>query len=148
MLKMPPRVKVLEALGAIADGRVKVIDDTKAEVISSEGDRKYKVYYYENLNAANSTDNGTKFRHYVGYPIIAFLMLKGKLPFDKRFSEALKGIDWKKVNSTFKDYSKTEEFALEKAKEHGVDPNELKEFVSRVMEEIKKLKLVYPWEAK
>jgi hypothetical protein len=42
-LKLPPRVKVLEALGSIADGRVRVINDSEAEVKSSTGDRVYKV---------------------------------------------------------------------------------------------------------
>ncbi len=148
MLKVPPKVKVLEALGAIADGRIKIIDETKAEVTSSEGDRKYKVYYYEKLNAANSTDNGTKFRHYVGYPIIAFLMLKGKLSFNKKFAEALKGIDWKAINEKFKNYEKTIEYVYKVAKERGVNPKEIDEFAEKILEEIKNLKLVYPWEAK
>ncbi len=43
-LRMPPRIKVLEALGALADGRVEVINDKEALVKSSDGTRTYKVY--------------------------------------------------------------------------------------------------------
>ncbi|WP_243666379.1 hypothetical protein [Vulcanisaeta sp. JCM 16159] len=38
-LRMPPRIKVLEALGALADGRVEVINDKEAVVKSSDGTR-------------------------------------------------------------------------------------------------------------
>ncbi len=148
MLKVPPRVKVLEALGAIADGRIKIVNEHKALVTSSEGDKLYRVYYYPNLNAANSTDNGTRFRKYVGYPIIALLMVEGVLPFNKEFSEALKGIDWKRINSKFKDYSKTEEYVFSIVKSKGVDPKQLESFVVGVLDKIKKLGLRYPWEVK
>ena len=94
---MPPRIKVLEALGSIADGRVHV-KDHEATVISSTGERKYTVIYDEQRNAAYSDDNGTKFRGYVGYPIIALLMKLGKLPYDERLAQALKGIPWKKFS--------------------------------------------------
>ena len=78
-LKLPPRIKVLEALGAIADGRVRP-GEREAEVRSSEGDKVYKVCVDLERRRAYSTDNGPKFRGYVGYPIIAVLMLKGVLP--------------------------------------------------------------------
>ena len=102
---MPPRIKVLEALGAIADGRVKVLGHGRAEVISSEGDRVYKVYVDVEKGLAYSDDNGTRLRGYVGYPIIALLMKMGVLTYDERLAEALKGIPWRRLNETYKRYS-------------------------------------------
>lgn len=147
LLKIPPKVKVLEALGAIGDNRIKVVSDTKAEVTSSEGDKVYKVYFYSDKMAANSTDNGTRFRKYVGYPIIAFLMVKGVLSFNDEYANALKGIDWKKINDKFKDYSKTIEYVYNIASERGVNPTKLDSFADKVLKEIKDLKLKFPWES-
>ncbi|HDI02232.1 MAG TPA: hypothetical protein ENF93_01150, partial [Ignisphaera sp.] len=90
-LRLPPRIKVLEALGAIADKRINIIDSYRAKVVSSDGSRIYTVIVDLAKGLVYSDDNGTKYRGYVGYPIIAFLMLQGVLPFDRKISEALKG---------------------------------------------------------
>ena len=146
MFKIPPKVKVLEALGAIGDKRIK-IEGNKAIVKSSTGEREYRVYYYPEKNAAWSTDNGTRFRKYVGYPIISFLMLKRKLPFNEKFAKALTGIPWKEINDEFKrDYNKTMEYAYGIAKKKGININELKKFVDKVIEDLKKSKLKFPFE--
>jgi len=101
-LREPPRIKVLEAAGAIADGRVHLVkgltpDRLEATVVSSEGDRRYRVVVVKEGGGYRvySDDNGTRLRGYVGYPIISVLMLAGALPRDKQVEVALKGIDWK-----------------------------------------------------
>ena len=148
MFKMPPKVKVLEALGAIGDKRIK-LEGNKAIVKSSTGEREYRVYYYPKKNAAWSTDNGTRFRKYVGYPIISVLMLKKILPFNQRFAKALSGIPWKKINDKFKrDYDKTMEYAYEHAEKKGIRKKDLEKFVGEVMRELKNLKLKFPFEVK
>jgi hypothetical protein len=135
-LKLPPRIKVLEALGAIADGRIAKVDDHYI-VTSSEGDRKYTVKVEG--EKVFSDDNGTKFRNYIGYPIIAVLMLEGKLPFDKRISEALKGIDWKKLNETYKNYSIVERIIKEKvSKEKGINESEIDGIIESVLNELRR----------
>ncbi|MBU5678604.1 MAG: hypothetical protein QXJ96_01030 [Candidatus Aenigmatarchaeota archaeon] len=140
--KIPPKVKIYEALGCIADNHVEFISEKEAIVTSSEGNRKYHVSFDLENNFINSDDNGSKFKGYLGYPSIAVLMLKGILPFDKRISDALKGIKWKRLNDKFKDYNKTIEEALRIAKERGVDEKEIENFVSQVMYEIKSKKFV------
>ncbi|MEM5868827.1 MAG: hypothetical protein QXL09_02655 [Candidatus Aenigmatarchaeota archaeon] len=140
--KIPPKVKIYEALGCIADNHVKFISEKEAIVTSSEGNRKYYVTFDLDKNFINSDDNGSKFKGYLGYPSIAILMLKGILPFDKRISDALKGIKWKRLNDKFKDYNKTIEEALRIAKERGVDEKDIENFVSQVMDEIKSKKFV------
>ena len=137
-LRQPPRIKVLEALGAIADQRVRKVDD-HYEVISSEGDRKYTVSVEG--NNVSSDDNGTRFRNYVGYPIIAVLMLEGRLPYDEELAKALAGIPWRKLNEDMKDYSKVEEIVLKRAEEKGVKRERVEEFVNRVMENVRRLRL-------
>jgi hypothetical protein len=65
-LRLPPRIKVLEALSALADGRVKVTGEHTAQVTSSDGSRIYHVYVDPSRRLAFSNDNGTMLRGYVG----------------------------------------------------------------------------------
>lgn len=104
--KLPPKIKVLEALGAIADGRIK-LEKNSARVTSSKGDKSYTVKFDLQKNYIFSNDAGSRFQGYLGYPSIAVLMLKQKLPFDPKLSQALKGIPWKEWNDKFKSYDRT-----------------------------------------
>lgn len=138
-LKNPPRIKVLEALGAIADGRVKIVNENECEVISSEGDRTYKVIIKGDLVYSN--DNGTIYRNYVGYPIIACLMLMKKLSFNEKFSIALKGIPWRKLNEEYKNYERVEKIIFEITRERNINKEELEKFIRVVLDELRRLHL-------
>lgn len=148
-LRGPPKIKVLEAAGAIADGRVQLLrgvspDRVDAVVVSSEGDRRYRVAVLREGDRIRvySDDNGTKLRGYVGYPIISVLMLTGVLPRDEAVENALKGIDWRRLNETYKKYSVVEELVMKKAEE--VVPRErIEGFRSRVLAELSKHEFVF-----
>lgn len=140
---MPPRIKVLEALGAIADNRIKKIDDKVYEVTSSDGTRKYRVIVDFDNRKVYSNDNGTKLRGYVGYPIIAVLMLNGILPFNEKLSKALKGIPWKRLNETYKRYAIVEKIVKGLAQKNGVKPYEMDLFVEDVLRKLRNLYLYY-----
>ncbi len=140
-LRKPPKIKVLEAAGAVADGRIRVIDDYRAYVTSSDGSRRYLVYVDMDRGEACSTDNGTVYRGYIGYPIISLLMLKGRLPYDERIGKALRGIPWKKLNEELRKYSLVEDRVKSLASLRGVKPSELISYRDRVYELIKKLRL-------
>jgi hypothetical protein len=96
--KNPPVIKIYEALGAIADKRIKLRGD-RAEVYSSEGNKKYDVIYSEADNAIMANDNGSYWVGYLGYPSIAYLMQKGLLEYKTEYGEALKDIKWKEINT-------------------------------------------------
>lgn len=105
---MPPVIKIYEALGAIGDERI-IIEGDKASVYSSEGNKKYDVVYSEAEDAIMANDNGSYWVGYLGYPSIAYLMLAGKLPLNNDYAEALKGIEWKNVNTANKNnFDKTQ----------------------------------------
>ena len=142
-LRAPPRIKVLEALGAIVDGRVELASKDKkfARVRSSLGDRVYTVYVDVVKGEAYSDDNGTRYRGYIGYPIISLLMLQGALPFDEEIAEALKGIPWKELNEKYKKYTVVEKIVLSEAEKRGVKPDRVREFVDKVYRELKRIKL-------
>lgn len=140
-LRLPPRVKILEALGAVADGRVKPINERRAVVISSEGDREYLVVVEG--GRAYSNDNGTKFRGYIGYPIIAFLMVLGRIPYDERVADALKRIRWRELNERYKRYSVVEAVVKRIARDRGVGEDVIDELIDRVNKELEKFRLEY-----
>lgn len=139
--KLPPRVKVLEALGSIADNRIKLTNEYSALVISSEHDKTYIVKYDPKNGRISSTDNGSVFKGYLGYPAIAFLMLKKVLPYDATIAFALKGIKWKKINEYFKNYYKTEMYAKKQALRYGISAEKIDKFIDKVVKTIKQLKL-------
>ncbi|RLE70927.1 MAG: hypothetical protein DRJ43_00915 [Thermoprotei archaeon] len=142
-LSLPPRIKVLEALGSIADGRVRKVGENIARVTSSTGDRKYLVYVDPEKRVAYSDDNGTKYRGYIGYPIIAMLMIEGALPYDERIAKALAGIPWKKLNERFKRYAIVERIVKREALRRGVKPREIDSFIRKVMDKLSTLNLRY-----
>lgn len=140
-LGAPPRIKVLEALGSIADRRIRMLDDQRALVESSTGERTYTVYVDVEKEEAYSDDNGTKLRGYIGYPIIAVLMLKGVLPYDERVAKALAGIPWKELNERFKRYAVVENIVKKEAAKRGVSAREIDGFVEAVMNRLSALQL-------
>lgn len=133
----PPKIKILEATGAIADGRVSFIDDNSAKVVSSSGDKTYTVKFDLKNKKITSDDNGSMFKGYLGYPSISVLMLKNILPFSEKISRALKGIKWKELNEKYKAYWKTEFVVKKIAERKGVDPSEIDNYVNAVLEKIK-----------
>lgn len=140
-LKLPPRVKVLEALGCVADGRVRILSDNEAEITSSVGDRVYNVRLDLNARKVFSNDNGTLYRNYVGYPIISFLMVKGVLPYDERVANALRGINWRKINEEFKNYSLVETHIKNLLKAKGIEEPYIDGLVEEVLSKLKALSL-------
>lgn len=106
--KQPPRIKILEALGALADQRV-TLTDSGAIVSSSSGNKRYTVIYNQSTDTITSNDNGSYWKGYLGYPALAVLMLNGRLPFNAKLASLLAGIPWKQWNENYKyDYSQVE----------------------------------------
>ncbi len=142
VLRKPPRIKVLEAIGSLGDGRVKVISEECAEVTSSRGDKTYKVVVLPD-NRVYSSDNGTRLRGYIGYPIIAFLMKKGVIPIDREVMKAMTGVPWKDLNEKYKRYAIVEDIVLRRAERMGVAREIIYDYINIVMKKLSLMKLVY-----
>ena len=142
LLKLPPRIKVLEALSAIADGRIKQIDENKFVVKSSSGDKTYIVKVDIKEGFVCSTDNGTRFKKYIGYPIISALMIMKILPYNEKIAECLKGINWRELNSKFGRYYLVERYIknliFKKAK---ISSKEVDKFINTVINKLRNLRL-------
>jgi hypothetical protein len=110
----PPIIKIYEALGSVADGRLE-ISGNSAKVYSSTGNKFYDVAYDPAQSAIMVNDNGSFYKGYLGYPAVAYLLATGVVKYDLRAAQMLKGIAWKDTNVRFKnDFGKTLEFFLSK----------------------------------
>lgn len=139
--KIPPRIKVYEALGAIGDERVH-IDENSAKVYSSSGNKAYTVVFDPKQNAIMSNDNASYWQDSLGYPAIAFLCLKNILMYNGKLAQDLSGIAWKDINTKFKnDFDKTENYVKEKLFSLGWKEADLQKETSNILEQISKLDL-------
>ncbi|MEM0004414.1 MAG: hypothetical protein QXE10_01395 [Desulfurococcaceae archaeon] len=146
VLTKPPRIKVLEAIGAVGDKRVTLMTDVKASVKSSMGDREYKVVLVSEGNQvyrAYSSDNGTIHRGYIGYPIIAFMMVKDILPVDGEVLRAMTGIPWKELNEKYQKYAIVENIVLSRAEKMGVQRQVVDDFVNLVLKKLGLMKIYF-----
>lgn len=135
-LRLPPRIKVLEALGAVVDGRVRLVGEGRCEVVSSEGDRTYTVVVEGGF--AYSDDNGTVYRGYVGYPIVACLMAGGRLPVDAELGEKLRGVPWRRLNELYRRY---EDVLRHIYRERGVDRERAEAYIAEVLRRLGAMRL-------
>jgi len=145
-LNKPPRIKILEAVGAIGDNRIRVLSDTEATVKSSTGEREYRVVLVkvsEGEYRAYSNDNGTLYRGYIGYPIISFMIIKGILPVDNEVMRAFTGIPWKELNEKYQKYSVVESIVLSRAERLGVPRSVVDEYVTVVMKKLSVIKVYF-----
>lgn len=99
---VPPIIKIPEAIGALADERVELVDDSHAKVYSSTLKKYYEVEFDLTANLIMANDNGAYWQNYLSYPAIAVLMLKGMIEFPNYLLEVYKGIAWNQINQKFK----------------------------------------------
>lgn len=136
-IKVPPIEKIHEAYSAIADGRV-TLRDTEADVSSSDFAKQYLVKWKDETYSSN--DNASYWQGYLGYPIIAVLMLQGKLPLDKEIAGNFKGINWKKLNTEHNNkYSEVVKQIMQELKTSGVDCDKINIEIDKVYKEIEQL---------
>ncbi len=139
MDKLPPIQKIPEAYSAIADNRV-VISENSALVDSSDHSKRYTVTWDGDLYTSN--DNASIWQGYAGYPMIAVLMLQGKLPFNKSIASHFSGINWKELNTKHKNkYDKAVAEILGLLKDKGVDTEMINEEINKVYENIRTLEI-------
>lgn len=127
-MKMPPKIKVYEALTAIANNSVGIENNT-AVVYSSNKSKFYNLEWDE--RGYSSNDNATFYQGYPGYPIIAVLLLTNKLSYDNSILKFFENIDWKKINTKFKsDYEKSIEFVFQNFNKNDI------EFIEKEVDQI------------
>ena len=137
MKKLPPIEKIHEAYSAIVDHRVILMEDS-ASVFSSNRAKEYTVSMKDGIYSSN--DNASYWQGYAGYPIIAILMLQGKLSLDMGIAENFKEINWTELNAKYKSkYKKSVAEIMEGLQEKGVDCDEINSEVEKVYKQIETL---------
>lgn len=131
MNRLPPFEKAYEAYSAIADGRIEMHEDY-ALIDSSDHSKTYEVKWKDDTYA--SSDSATYWQGYAGYPVIAVLILQGRLPaLKEEYLGELAGIPWKKLNDSHKrDYADAAEEAL-KDKPHYMEIKASAENLNKVL---------------
>ena len=139
MQKLPPIEKIYEAYSALADRRICIKENT-ADVVSSDGSKSYQVEWNDNTYA--STDNGTYWQGYTGYPVIGVLILQSKLKVDKDIFHYFSNVNWNSLNKKHKrDYRAAllEVFAEKQLSQNQIDA--IEEKTQQVFEQLKTLDL-------
>jgi hypothetical protein len=136
---MPPLIKVYEAMGAIADGRVRPADNNTPpliwDVVSSDGTKTYRVEISPDGREISSNDNASYWQGYLGYPAIAVLLARGTLRASAESTRALAGIPWKELNRRFKnDYERTVEEVARIVAERGGDFSAIRREATSILE--------------
>jgi len=134
--KIPPRIKVYEALGCLGDKRID-IDGNQAKIYSSSRGKCYTVTFDPKSNSIMSNDNGSYWQNYLGYPAIAFLIEIGKLKRYPPYEIALKGILWKDINTKFKnDFSETERHVHNLLSKKGISIETFQEDTGNILKDL------------
>lgn len=137
MIKLPPIEKIPEAYSAIADNRI-IMSEKTATVDSSDYTKRYTVTWDNDIYTSN--DNASIWQGYSGYPMIAVLMLQGKLPFKSTIASYFKGINWKALNTKYKNkYDKALGEVLGSLKQDGIDTDLINTEIYKVYESIRTL---------
>jgi hypothetical protein len=138
--KGPPLIKVYEALGAIGDGRVRIVDSRRALVTSSDGSKTYEVEISEDGREISSNDNASYWQGYLGYPAIAVLLARGFYRPPANVTDALAGVPWKTLNRKFRnEYAKTLVEVDKLLEQSGHDPDAVRSEADAVLSFIRKL---------
>lgn len=133
-VKMPPVEKIHEAYGAIVDQRI-TMKENEADIVSSDLSKTYLVTWKENVYTSN--DNASYWQGYAGYPILAVLMLQGKLSLNREIAGHFKGIDWKKRNTEHKNkYAEVVKEIMDELEQSGINVEEINQEIQKVYQEI------------
>ena len=136
--------KIYEALTAIADKRIELVSDNEARITSSSRGKFYTITYDPTTNSIMSNDNTAYYTGSVSYPMLALLMLKGAINYDKSLLKPLSNIVWKDIMQKYKnDYDKGIEHVLRNLSEQGVDAEEIKAKIDPIYQQALSLQLNY-----
>ena len=93
---LPPKVKIIEALSAVADERIIIQDLLSKEWKCNSASSPWKVYkilYNEKNNTISSNDSLSINQWFLWYPAIAFLLKIWKIKYDEWIIEMLKNLN-------------------------------------------------------
>ncbi|NTU46319.1 hypothetical protein HGA88_01705 [Candidatus Roizmanbacteria bacterium] len=143
MWHQPHISKIYEALTAITDKRIEMVSENEARCYSSSRGKYYTITYDSKTNAIMSNDNTAYFTGAISYPMIAFLMLKGIVPYNQALLSPLSNIVWKDIMQKHKNnYDKGIAEVLEQLAQKGIDTAEIQAKIHLIFQQVCSLSLV------
>ena len=142
---LPPKIKIYEALGAIADERVE-IDGILAyqgtvHSASTKG-KSYTISYAPETNSIKSNDSGSVNQWYIGYPAIAFLLKIWKLNYNSEILPMLEHIDRSRIKQQVnKHHEETRRVLLGKLFQQWYDVDILVNECDSIYQQLEDMKL-------
>ena len=144
--KLPPKLKIYEALWAIADQRIEIDNLLWYSGVCSSAGIKWKSYtivYDPETNTVSSNDSGSMNQGYIGYPAIAFLLKIWKLNYNQGIIPMLKGIDRENIKKQVnKQHEETHRVFLGKLFQKWYDVDILITECNNIYQQLEELKLV------
>lgn len=135
---------VYEALTALADNRFDLISENRAICYSTSKLKHYEVEYNHLNSTIMSNDNMAFYNGEVSYPMVAMLLFKGVIKYNKDLLKPLKGVFWKEINQkNANDYPQSVKQVLLKIDTLGFDSRVVEVEVNKIFQEVLKLKLSY-----
>ncbi len=114
---LPPKHKIYEALGAVADNRIQIItnpeiqpelfeekinyDIITAHQYSSTRNKYYTITYNPKTDEIMTNDNATWYVGYLGYPALALLLYLDAIVYDKSILQYFADISFKDINQKY-----------------------------------------------
>ena len=139
--KKPHISRVYEALTALADGRIELVGNG-ARCFSKSGEKVFDIKYDPNIGSIMSNDNVAYFAHSISYPMIGYLLLSGRVQFDRKLLELLPNIYWEDIFQKYKnDYDKSLKFVMIELKNNGDDVDYISGEVRKVYDIICGMKI-------
>lgn len=139
MWEVPPVIKIYEALGAVADGRLEVLGNT-AKCYSSSGNKFYDISYSPEERAIMANDNGSYWQNHLGYPAVAFLLQTGVLAYKEDLAIYFKDVAWKDLNQKFNNnFDKTVEYIFANIEDDKI--REIESYANGLLKDIELLNL-------
>ncbi|MEM4913278.1 MAG: hypothetical protein QW579_03640, partial [Desulfurococcaceae archaeon] len=86
---------------------------------------------------------GTLHRGYVGYPILAFMIVKNILPVDNDVIRAMTGIPWKELNERYQKYAIVENIVISRAERLGVPRSVIDDYINVVFKKLGLMKIYF-----
>jgi hypothetical protein len=125
--RLPPRFKVLQALGVICNKQICWLSANSATVEDKN------VFFEPSTNAIYCEDLESE-RGYLSHHALAVLMSKGVLPFDKELCKCLQDIEWEKYN--YSNYGIGEREIKSVLESRGVKSCDVDSYIEKVMRRI------------
>lgn len=144
--KMPPKDKIYEAFSVIADGRYAFVardkNGGKVTSLCSSRRKTYTTEWREGFPLRMTcNDNGSYWKGYIGYPMIAVLMLLGRLRYDPAIAALFAGVEWKALNTQYGyDYTAVTDKLLQEMP-GTVDTNAIRAHVEDVYRQLRDIGL-------